>query len=117
MNYVVTSLSPAHFDTIQDFFTKFKSLSLHLKQCGIEKKEDKLILSILSKLGPEFSVFVSTFHSDKLTLRNWQMLSLASLMESLTQEKDKLVQMGTIKTKDQALAAKVLNPSKGKPKV
>ena len=25
------SLSPTHFDTIQDFFTKFKSLVLHLK--------------------------------------------------------------------------------------
>ena len=33
------SLSPAHYDTIQDFFTKFKSLVLQLKQCGIEKKE------------------------------------------------------------------------------
>ena len=38
-------------------------------------------------------------------------------MESLTQEKDKLVQMGTIKsTKDQALAAGVSNPTKGKKK-
>ena len=47
-------LSPTHFDTFQDFFTKFNSLVLHLKQCGIEKKEDQFILSILSKLGPEF---------------------------------------------------------------
>ena len=46
------SLSPTHFDTIQDFFTKFKSLMLQLKQCGIEKKEDQFILSILSKSGP-----------------------------------------------------------------
>ena len=61
-------LSPTHFDTIQDFFTKFKSLVLHLKQCGIEKKEDQLIMSILSKLRPKFSIFVSTFHSGKLTL-------------------------------------------------
>ena len=30
------SLSPSHFETIQDFFTKFKSLVLQLKQCGIE---------------------------------------------------------------------------------
>ena len=64
------SLSLAHYDTIQDFFTKFKSLVLQLKQCGIEKKEYKMILSILSKLGPEFLVFVSTFHSGKITLRN-----------------------------------------------
>ena len=64
------SLSSTHYDTIEDSFTKFKSLVLQLKQCGIEKKEDQLILSILSKLGPKFSVFVSTFHSGKLTLRN-----------------------------------------------
>ena len=38
-------------------------------------------------------------------------------MESLTQEKDNLVQMATIKSsKDQALTAGVLNPSKGKNK-
>ena len=64
------SLSPVHYDTIQDFFTKFKSLVLKLKQCGIEKKEDQLILSILLKLGIEFSIFVRTFHSGKLTLQN-----------------------------------------------
>ena len=65
------SLSPTHYDTIQDFFTKFKSLIvLQLKQCGIEKKEYQLILSILSKLGPELSFFVSTFHIGKLTLQN-----------------------------------------------
>ena len=46
------SLITAHFKTIQDFFTKFKSLVLQPKQCGIEKKEEKLILSILSNLGP-----------------------------------------------------------------
>ena len=32
------SLIPMHFDTIQDLFTKFKSLLLQLKQFGIEKK-------------------------------------------------------------------------------
>ena len=58
---------PSHFETIQDFFTKFISLVLQLKHCGIEKKEEKLILSILLKLGLEHSVFVSTFHSTKLT--------------------------------------------------
>ena len=66
-NELIT-LSPTHFETIQDFFTKFKSLVLQLKQCGIEKTEEHIILSILSKLGPEYSVFVSTFHSGKLTI-------------------------------------------------
>ena len=39
-NELIT-LSPTHFETIQDFFTKFKSLVLQLKKCGIEKKEDR----------------------------------------------------------------------------
>jgi hypothetical protein len=53
------------FDNIQDFFTKFKDLLLLLKACGVDKstKEKQMVLTILSKLGPEFSVFVSTFHT------------------------------------------------------
>ena len=38
-NELIT-LSPTHFEIIHDFFTKFKSLVLQLKQCGIEKKEE-----------------------------------------------------------------------------
>ena len=34
------NLSPAHFETIQDFFTKFKSLVLQLKKYDIENKEE-----------------------------------------------------------------------------
>ena len=52
------SLSPAHYDTIEDFFTKFKALVLQLKKCGIAKKYDHLILSILSKLGTKYYVYV-----------------------------------------------------------
>ena len=37
-------------------------------------------------------------------------------MESLTQDQDKLVQMGSIKTKDQALVVGFLNLAKGNPK-
>ena len=37
-------------------------------------------------------------------------------MDSLTQDQDKLVQMGTIKAKDQALFMGVLNASKGNSK-
>ena len=47
------SLGPSSFDSIQGLFTKFQSLVLLLKQCGIEKKEDQLTISILSKLGRE----------------------------------------------------------------
>ena len=63
-------------------------------------------MAILSKLGPYYSVFVSTFYATKLTTRPWKMTSLADFMESLTQEQDKMVMMGTIKpSKDQSLIA------------
>ena len=42
-NELIT-LSRAHYETIQYFFTKFNSLALQLKECGIEKKGDQLIL-------------------------------------------------------------------------
>ena len=32
------SMSPNSFDSIEGFFTEFKSLVIFLKQCGIEKK-------------------------------------------------------------------------------
>ena len=51
------SLSPSSFESLQLYFSKFKALILQLKQCGIEKKEEQLVLAMLSKLGPEYSVF------------------------------------------------------------
>ena len=84
------SLSPSNFESLQLYFSKFKAL----------------VLAILSKLGPDYSVFVSTFYATKLTAQTWNMPSLVDFMESLTQEQDKLVMMGTIKpSKDQALVA------------
>jgi hypothetical protein len=64
MEVELLTLHPKSFDNIQDFFTKFKDLLLQLKACGVDKlKEEKqMVLTILSKLGPKFFVFVSTFH-------------------------------------------------------
>ena len=75
-------------------------------------------MAILSKLGPDYSVFVSTFHATKLRARAWKMPKLEEFMESLTHEQDKLVMMSTIKTsKDQDLVAGDLRvDSKGKKK-
>ena len=75
-------------------------------------------MAILSKLGPDYLLFFSTFHATKLTARAWKMHKLAEFMESLTQEQDKLVLMGTIKpSKDQALVARYSRvDSKGKKK-
>ena len=110
------SLSPNSFESLQLYLSKFKELVLQLKQCGLEKKDDQLVLAILSKLGPGYLVFVSTFYATKLTARSWKMPSLVYFMESLTQEQDKLVIMGTIKpSKDQSLVAGDLRvDSKGK---
>jgi hypothetical protein len=58
------TLDPKSFDNLQDFFTKYKDLLSQLKVCGVDKsKEEKqMVLTILSKLGLEYSFFVSTFH-------------------------------------------------------
>ena len=37
------ALQPNNFETIQQFFTKFKSLVMHCKQCGIDKKDEQLV--------------------------------------------------------------------------
>ena len=62
------TLDPKTFDNLQYCFTKYKDLLSKLKACGVDKPKDekKMVLTILSKLGPEYSVFVSTFHSVRL---------------------------------------------------
>ena len=94
------TLDPKSFDNIQDFFTKFKDLLSQLKVCGVDKstEEKQMVLTILSKLGPEFFVFVSTFHIVRFASgATWKMPSLEDFIESLTQEQTKLINMGTIK--------------------
>ena len=57
-----------------------------------------MILSILSKLDPEYSVFVSTFHATRIAISNWKIpYSLSTLFDSLTKEQDKLIQMGALR--------------------
>jgi hypothetical protein len=62
------TLDPKGFDNLQYFFTKDNDLLSQLKACGIDKskEENQMVLTILSKLGPEFSMFVSTLHAVKL---------------------------------------------------
>jgi hypothetical protein len=94
------TLDPKSFKNIQDFFTKLKDLLSQLKSCGVNKsKEEKqMVLTILSKLGPKFLVFVSTFHTVRFTSgATWKMPSLEDIIESLTQEKTQLINMGAIK--------------------
>ena len=94
------SLDPRNYDRIQDFFTKYNDLLLQLKGCGIDKskEESRQVLSIMSRLKPEYSIFVSAFHSVRLAIgKSYTMPSLKEFMKSLTFEQDKLIGMGKIK--------------------
>jgi hypothetical protein len=96
----LNTLDPKSFDNIQDCFTKFKYFLLSLGECGIEKstQEKQLILTIFANLGPEYTVYVSNFHYGRfLCGTNWKIPTLAQFIESLTQEKKKLIHMGLIK--------------------
>jgi hypothetical protein len=96
----LNTLDPKCFDNIHDLFTKFKSLNLNLGECGIDKytQEKQLILTILSKLGPEYVVYVSNFHSGRCLFgTNWKIPMLAQFIESLTKDHTKLIQMGLMK--------------------
>jgi len=95
------SLNPWNYDRIQNFFTRYNDLLLQLKGCGIDKskEESRQILSIMSKLGLKYYVFVSTFHSVRVaTSKSYTMPSLKEFMESLTFEQDKLIGMGENQT-------------------
>ena len=93
------TLDPKTFDNLQDLFTKYKDSLSQLKACRVDKSEEKqMVLTILSKLGIELSVFLSTFHSIRFSSgATWKMPSLEEFIESLTQEQTKLINMGKIK--------------------
>jgi hypothetical protein len=96
----LNTLDPKSIDNIQDFFTKFKSLILSSASCGIDKSKqvDQLIITILAKLGPEYVVYVSTFHSGRYLMgTNWKMPTMDQFVDSLTHEQKKPIQMGLIK--------------------
>jgi len=96
----ILTLDPKILNNIQYFCTKFKDLLSQLKACGVKKstEEKQMVLTILSKIGPEFYVFVSTFHTVIFSFgATWKMPSLKDFIESPTQEKTKLINMGAIK--------------------
>jgi hypothetical protein len=65
------TLDPKIFNNLQDLFTKYKDLMSQVKSCGVGKykEEKKMVLIIHSKLGPKYSMFVSTFRSVRFTSR------------------------------------------------
>ena len=101
------TLNPSDFESLNEFFSKFKNLIYQLKQCKVKKDETQLILAILTKLNSDYSVFVSTFQTVRLTTPNWKMPTLNDFIQSLISENDKLIQMGIIRSpKDLALIAR-----------
>jgi hypothetical protein len=96
----LNTLDHKSFYNIHDLFIKFKSLILSLASCGIDKSTQvhQIILTILAKLGPKYAVYVSTFHSGRYLLgTKWKMPTMEQFIDSLTHEKEKLIQMGLLK--------------------
>ena len=88
-------LEPSDFDSIQEIFTKIKLVIVHLNMCNINRNGTQMVLSILSKLGPDYSIFVFSFHCTILALgASFTLPTLDVFFSSLIQEKDKISQMG-----------------------
>ena len=98
MENELIALQPNSFKIIQRFFTKLKSLALQCKQCGIKRKDEQLVLFVLSKLGSEYSDFVSTFHFIRDYVSNWKIPCIDMFVDSLIHEQDNLVQMRVLQT-------------------
>ena len=96
------SLNPNDFSCIQDYLSKSKTLRLLCAECKIQKEDKQCIYYILSKLGPAYFVFVSTFYSMKesLTISSYQEPSLESFCDFLIREHDKFIHLGIINNVD-----------------
>ena len=96
------SLNPSDFSYIQDYLSKYTTLRLLWEECKIKKEDKQCIYHILSKLGPAYSIFVSTFYSMKesLTAASYQEPSLESFCDSLIREQDKLIHLEIINNAD-----------------
>ena len=96
------SLNPNDFSCIKDNLSKYKTIKLFCEEWKIKKEDKQGIYHILSKLGPAYSIFVSTFYSMKesLTTASYQEPSLESFCDSLIREQDKFIHFGIINNAD-----------------
>jgi hypothetical protein len=79
-------------------------------------EEDHCIYLILSKLGNEYSMFVSTFYAMREALgKAYEKPTLESFCSSLIREEDKLIQLGVISTASTSNKA-LVSQHKDKPK-
>jgi len=71
-----------------------------LEGVKVKKKDSNLIYSILTKLGPAYSVFVSTFHSTREAFisqgQDYKSPSFDSFCDSLIREQEKLLHLGLL---------------------
>jgi hypothetical protein len=112
----VPNLSPSDFSFIEDYLSKFKTLIILCEECEIKIGEDSYIYLILSKLGSEYSVFVSTFYAMREALgKANKKPTLESFCDVLIREQDKLVQLGLINTAGTSNKA-LVSQHKDKPK-
>jgi hypothetical protein len=101
------ALNPSDFENLQEYLYKHKKFLLHVRACGIDKKDEQLIFSILTKLGPEYFVYPSSFHTIRLTMGStWKIPFLYEFMDSLIHEKTKLIFL--IHKKDEQLIFSIL---------
>jgi hypothetical protein len=64
-------------------------LLLQLKACRVDKSKEKkkMVLTIFSKLGPDYSFFVFSFHTQRLNVgASWAIPFLDTFIEALIQE-------------------------------
>lgn len=62
------TFNPSNFSSIKYFLYKFKTLRLLFESCKEKKEDEALIYGIIPKLGPLYSIFVSTFHPTRESL-------------------------------------------------
>lgn len=111
------TLDPNTFSCMEDFITKFKTLRVLLAACEVTKGDDGLIYAILAKLGPAYSVFLSTVHSTKEAFissgTKYKPPSFDAFCDSLIREQEKLLHLGLINTASTSTKALVAQQPHG----
>ena len=86
--------------SIEYLLSNFKTLGLLLDGCKVKNEEESLIYNIISKLGPTYSNFVSTFHPTRESLlfvvTMYKSPSFDAFYDSLIQEQEKLLHLGLL---------------------
>ena len=121
------TLNPNDFSCIEDFLSNFNTIRLLLEGVKVKKEDSALIYCILTKLGPAYSVFVSTFHSTREAFisqgHDYKPPSFDAFCDSLIREQEKLLHLGLLNLGNSSKKALIAqqqpnskNPKKSYPK-